>query len=322
MIDFLKGFSITTIVIMHLMQDNITLLPRILHIVSSIGGTGVHVFIFCSGFGLYLSHLHKPKSYFSFLLARMNKLYIPYILVVFIAFLIPVTYTGENRVIALLSHIFLFKMFVPEFEGSFCGQLWFMSTIIQFYLVFIPLCSLKKALKKTSNFMAVTLFISVCYWIMLLLINKTDIRVWSSFFLQYLWEFCFGMVCAEKFFKGEKINLSHSLLLVISVVGIGCQAFMALSSGVLKVFNDIPALFGYGSLALLIYSVGFMNKIILFLSKFSYEWYLTHMLIFTLIYLLAPSTLAGQVILGIFALILSVFIALGYQKLLKKFLKK
>lgn len=34
----------------------------------------------------------------------------------------------------LLGNLFLFKMFVPELESSMGGQMWFISTIIQFYI--------------------------------------------------------------------------------------------------------------------------------------------------------------------------------------------
>lgn len=38
----------------------------------------------------------------------------------------------------LLGSVFLYKMFVPSLEGAFGVQMWFVSTIIQFYL-FWPL---------------------------------------------------------------------------------------------------------------------------------------------------------------------------------------
>lgn len=56
--DFLRGFSIFTIVLMHLVQCYP--LPGFLMKASSMGGAGVHVFILCSGFGLYLSSLYNP----------------------------------------------------------------------------------------------------------------------------------------------------------------------------------------------------------------------------------------------------------------------
>lgn len=70
-IDYLRGFSIFTIVLMHLIQSYP--IPQIIRTASSFGGAGVHVFILCSGFGLYLSHLNKPLSYINFLKRRIYK---------------------------------------------------------------------------------------------------------------------------------------------------------------------------------------------------------------------------------------------------------
>lgn len=63
-VDFLRGFSIFTIVLMHLLQGY--QMPNILYKIFSFGGAGVHVFILCSGFGLYLSYLYKPLKYKEF----------------------------------------------------------------------------------------------------------------------------------------------------------------------------------------------------------------------------------------------------------------
>lgn len=57
-VDFWRGFSIFTIVLMHLVQSYP--IGNLLMKASSLGGAGVHVFILCSGFGLYLSYLKKP----------------------------------------------------------------------------------------------------------------------------------------------------------------------------------------------------------------------------------------------------------------------
>lgn len=135
-VDFLRGFSIFTIVLMHLVQSYP--LPGFLMKATSFGGAGVHVFIFCSGFGLYLSSLHKPLVYGNFLKRRFSKVYIPYVLVVLISALYFGIVCGQNVLMPLLGSVFLFKMFVPSLEHVFGGQMWFVSTIIQFYL-FWPL---------------------------------------------------------------------------------------------------------------------------------------------------------------------------------------
>ena len=63
-INFLRGFAIFTIVLMHCVQGY---LDGVMHKAVSLGGAGVHVFILCSGFGLYLSYMNKPLGYLDFL---------------------------------------------------------------------------------------------------------------------------------------------------------------------------------------------------------------------------------------------------------------
>lgn len=132
-IDFLRGFSIFTIVLMHLLQSYP--IPPFLMAASSFGGAGVHVFILCSGFGLYLSYLNKPLTYSLFLKRRFLKVYLPYIIIILVSALIPFYNTSSDKLLQILSHIFLFKMFFNDLENSFGGQMWFVSTIIQFYLI-------------------------------------------------------------------------------------------------------------------------------------------------------------------------------------------
>jgi ABC-type polysaccharide/polyol phosphate export permease len=84
------------------------------------------------------------------------------------------------------------------------------------------------------------------------IIGKADIRIWNSFCLQYLGEFVLGMMLAIKYKQNpDFIHLPKQwLLLVLAVVGIS-----GIKGGIFKLYNDIPSLVGYLSLALLIYSV-------------------------------------------------------------------
>lgn len=55
----------------------------------------------------------------------------------------------------LLGNLFLFKMFVPEQESSTGGQMWFISTIIQFYiawLLIVRLISLNREVLDSSRY--------------------------------------------------------------------------------------------------------------------------------------------------------------------------
>ena len=100
-IDFLRGFSIFTIVLMHLLQSYP--IPPFLMAASSFGGAGVHVFILCSGFGLYLSYLNKPLTYSQFLKRRFLKVYLPYIIIILVSALIPFYNTSSDKLLQILS---------------------------------------------------------------------------------------------------------------------------------------------------------------------------------------------------------------------------
>lgn len=69
-VNFLRGYSISTIVIMHLV--GMLGISGIWEKAAAFGGAGVHVFILCSGFGLYLSYLRKPLGYIAFLKKRFR----------------------------------------------------------------------------------------------------------------------------------------------------------------------------------------------------------------------------------------------------------
>ena len=130
-VNFLRGYSISTIVIMHLV--GMLGISGIWEKAAAFGGAGVHVFILCSGFGLYLSYLRKPLGYIAFLKKRFTRIYMP-MAVLCVATAVWMACMGREWFIPLWGNLLLFKMFVPELESSMGGQMWFVSTIIQFYL--------------------------------------------------------------------------------------------------------------------------------------------------------------------------------------------
>ena len=277
-IDFLRGFSIFTIVMMHLLQSY--QLPNALYNITSFGGSGVHVFILCSGFGLYLSYLYKPLKYADFLKRRFTKVYLPYIIIILLSALIPFYNTSEDKWFQLLSHVFLFKMFNESLESSFGGQMWFVSTIIQFYLVWPFIVSLFH--KKYS--VVTALIISLCWATVVGMSGLSDLRIWNSFFLQYLWEFVLGMYLAKIYYKTpERFTIpSYKILLPTCIVAMSLTFIMATTGSFWKLYNDIPSLAGYLSICLIIYklSIKWVNKFFSYTNKISYEWYLIHILVF------------------------------------------
>ena len=319
--DFLKGFSIITIVLMHIVQNYLVSVPAFVYTASSLGGAGVHLFFICSGFGLYLSYLRHKQTFPEFIRRRFSKIYIPYIIVVLVSFFVPCMYEGSDRFIALLSHIFLFKMFMPAYEQSLGGQFWYTSTIIQFYLIFIPLCRLKEKSGRKRTFLLICFALSVIWWIVTYISGLCEERIWASFFLQYLWEFAFGVCIAEHLYSGRQIKVRRWLILLLAAAGLVLYAMMALRSDLLRTFNDIFSVIGYGGLVLFIYSLGIgpFNRLILWFSKISYEWYLVHILIITVIFeLFSPQTLGMSVIAALAALPLTVIAAYLYNREIAK----
>ena len=122
------------------------------------------------------------------------------------------------------------------------------------------------------------------------------------------------MIIADKLFEetGE-IKIRNSVLAIIAVIGIAMEGILGTIGGPLKAFNDIPALFGYTALGLIIWQFISLRKPICFLGKISYEWYLVHMLIFAIICGIISGYLGA-----IIALAMSVLFAFGYHILLNK----
>ena len=72
-------------------------------------------------------------GYIAFLKKRFTRIYMP-MAVLCVATAVWMACMGREWFIPLWGNLLLFKMFVPELESSMGGQMWFVSTIIQFYL--------------------------------------------------------------------------------------------------------------------------------------------------------------------------------------------
>ena len=323
-ISFLRGFSITTVVLMHLLQVFVAYgeIPHLLRLAASLGGTGGHVFVFCSGFGLYLSYLRTPIGVGIFFKKRFLKIYIPYIIFIIIEFFLPHTADQSILIKQLLSHIFLYKMFFEKYIISYGLQFWFISAIIQLYLLFLPLCILRKKISM-HGLAIVGVVISISWWVMMEYTGFSAKRIWGSFCLQYLWEFILGMAAAEFFYSRDKVNIPLWVLWCTSVIGLSLQAILAIKGGWFAVFNDIPALFGYGSAALLLWFYGkqVLRPLFLWIDGFSYEWYLVHITVFARFYGSIRQYLSSELLLALLAMLISIAVAWLYSKLIRYFVK-
>lgn len=292
-VEFLKGYSIFTIIIYHYLQT--LRLPAPWNQFISFGGTGVHLFILLSGFGLYLSYLRKPLIYTLYLKKRLSKIYVPYIIVVLLSALISLWKpVYDNSLYALGGHIFLYKMFDESIMGSYGYPLWFISTILQFYIVFYALVF---TIRRTSmlTFLFVCFTLSIGWISLVMIIGKDSERIWNSFFLRYLWEFGLGMFIADKLFKSDfrlSFKVKPSYLLLIGIINCALYAFLAMKGGAIgKMTNDIPALIGYSCIAIWLFllSIGIINKFFIFLGNISFSLYLLHYLLLYLCLLMLPA---------------------------------
>jgi peptidoglycan/LPS O-acetylase OafA/YrhL len=326
LIDFLKGFSIFTIVIYHLLQ--LLKMPSIIHKFIAFGGTGVHTFIFISGFGLYLSYLNNPIGFVDFVKKRFIKIYIPYIIIVtfvaLISLLIPIY---PNSLYAYLGHLLFYKMFDESIIGSYGYQLWFISSIVQFYLFFYIFVALKNKLKN-SYFLILGFAISLVWSMIVVYFSKEDLRIWNSFFPQFIWEFFLGMILANLYFtKGKEIwDTKIVYLFVIASIGLLLYSLLALKFGSLgKMFNDIPAFFGYTSIGILLYKLNlkWINRFILYIASISYSLYLIHMFVIkTGMFVFNYMQISYNFLFLVLLLLISIFFSVYLEKLLKIIYKK
>ena len=318
-VDFLRGYSIFTIALMHLLAGYVT---GVLSKATAFGGAGVHVFILCSGFGLYLSYLKKPLVYTDFLRRRFTKVWVPYAIAVLLYAAWYQSSEGFFPVREVSGHLLLYKMFSTELDTSLCYPYWFISTIVQFYL-FWPLIVKVFRLRWGWQFLLV---VSLLWSTFVGLLGLEEERPWGSFFLQYLWEFGLGMWIAERCTGtdgiGERLMNIETYkwwwLILGAAGGMGLSAVMAWNGGIIKLYNDIPSLVGYLSVALLVYKAGIkmVSRFFEWANGFSYELYLIHSLVFTVIaYIFADKITTYLVLIVSFV---AAYIAAYFYRLLTK----
>lgn len=289
-LSFLKGLAIITIVLMHLLMK--CHFEGSLGQLIMLGGGGVHVFILCSGFGLFYSYLNKPLSYPSFLRRRFLKVYLPYFFAVFLWAFWTLFTKSSFPLTAVSSHIFLWKMFSIQYDTSLCYPYWFVSTIIQFYLAWPAIVKLMSM----KNGLAISVVISLAWSLFVGIIGGDDQRPLGSCFLQYLWEFCLGIYIAKKCHESQVKsgnlpkwiyiqNLKWYWCVIGILVGWGLMGVMTKIGGTLKWFNDYPSLLGYISCAVLVCKIGrtCAERFFCWINGFGYELYLVHSLVFSIV---------------------------------------
>ena len=153
----LKGIAIIMIVVSHVVPI------YGLHFVNILGVIGVALFLFLSGYGLQRSYENKGlEDYF---LKKLIKVYVPYIIAVFL-FLLWVTCIGTHTpIVTSLCYCVLVKL--PQ------GSYWYLIILFFYYFVFYFACKIEN---KYAQFVVLLLSSFVLIWI-------------KDFNRGYLWQF-------------------------------------------------------------------------------------------------------------------------------------
>lgn len=275
---FLRGFSIMTIVLFHFFR--LVPFPYLLSKSIQLGGTGVHIFLFLSGFGLSLS---TYKGWTDFLKKRFTKVLIPYyagvILICLINLFIEIYPDG---LATLVSSLLLYKMFFEEYTQNLGGHFWFISTIVQFYLAFPLILYLYNSLGWKIT-LSTSLIISIIYSLLVIGFGKESYRTWDSCFLHYLWEFVLGMAAAQNQWLKRWLSLPWFFILRICMGGLLMTAALYRLGGESgQAVNDFFAFFGYLSAATLLYLLlknnAHFNRFFGWIASVSFSVYIMHML--------------------------------------------
>lgn len=190
-------------------------LSIIRYIFSYFGHYGVQLFIFISGYGLYISNKNKEISYFKFLGGRVKKLYPTLLLiVVFLLLVIPIWEGGINpaTIKSLLLKLTLVFNFIPGEALSVTGPFWFFSLIMQLYVIFPLLVYL---INKHGS-MSMLLVGAVSLLITLVFNNyfhSLDLSLYFLFIGQ-LPIFCLGIYFASK----PVIHIPSSAIIIALVI--------------------------------------------------------------------------------------------------------
>ena len=271
-----------SIVIYHLLIN--VPLPPLLARANQIGGAGIYVFLFASSYGLYFSRI---ASWGSFYLKRFQKVLVPYYVAVTLIFI-------TNHFIALypagwpeyLSHLLLYKMFYGPYTESFGPHFWFISTIVQFYMLWPLLIAASRRLS-TPALLGLALLTSLLYSGLLIWLGVQHERIWSSSAIQYLWLFALGLAVARQQWLPRLLQLGTGRYLLLLLVSLAAAVLISTLGGNKgSVLNDYFMFVAFFSGCVLLFLLGQqlppLTRGVLWLESFSYSLYLTHLFIFSL----------------------------------------
>ncbi len=227
--DYLRAIAVLAVITIHVTSKYVTV-NSIAYLLNQGVRFAVPLFIVLSGFLLYYSNMNKPKTGKSnFLLKRLKKIFIPYV----VWTLIYMLYSIRNSLSAAFTLSFLSSLVKNLAYGKAAPQLYFIIIILQMYLIYGLLAKLINS-KYEKTLMLVSFFITAYIHLgaylfrwYIYIIPKTSFG-YSLLFPTWLFYFVFGMYFAKYREKFETFLMSSKLKL--GLVWIICFAALYIDS--------------------------------------------------------------------------------------------
>ena len=261
----------------------------------------VSIFFFLSGYGLYVQNERKENYLDNFLVKRLSKILIPFIFISTI-YLIYRKINGQE-----LSNSFFIDLFKKGSTVIYNG--WFVDIIILMYIFFY--ISFRAFSNKTTAILVNTLFI--IFYIVLAI--KLGYGFW---WYNSILPFVLGLIWAKnKNYIDEILNkyyfsilvciigllfISHQYSFILKKVHLVNNYSYAIAS---NIDNVIFTFF----FILIVRKIDFSNKYLLFLGKISFELYMIHGLVISIVGKYFFTSRLNDVIFSILVLIISIILA-------------
>ncbi|KIV76766.1 MULTISPECIES: acyltransferase family protein [Bacillus] len=310
-------------------------------LIFSSGNESVIIFFVLSGFVLYESIQKTNSSYGSYLLKRICRIYIPYIVAIVIAIICQTTiskygisylsewfnrsWTIESSLSLIAQHVLLVGKYNTDTYNS---VIWSLVHEMRISIIF-PLV-LMVCLRKTVRGSLLSLFsFSICSVVILFLFRSSLTLTSYVLTLHYTVLFLLGALVAK--YKNNLIafysNCTKNTKITWFLFAILLYMYEGLI-GEIKVLNNFifrdyvvaisACLFVILSLSVSTFSTLLRNKYLLYLGKISYSLYLYHLIsLFSLIYML--NEILPLTIILIMSLILSFILATISYLFVEKF---
>ncbi|QIW21409.1 acyltransferase family protein [Bacillus thuringiensis] len=279
-------------------------------LIFSSGNESVIIFFVLSGFVLYRSIQKNYDSYGSFLLKRIARIYIPYIVAIIIAILCQTTmskygisnlsewfnrsWTIESSLSLIAQHILLIGKYNTD---AYNGVIWSLVHEMRISIIF-PLV-LMVCLRKTLRYSLLSLFsFSICSVVILFLFHSSLTLTSYALTLHYTVLFLLGALVAK--YKNNLIVLYSNRTKNEKIAWFLFAVLLYMYEGLVGeinllnnfIFRDYvvaisACLFVILSLSVATLSSLLRNKYLLYLGKISYSLYLYHIIsLFSLVYML------------------------------------